>query len=74
MSVKIELMQQYAKVMMVNESIMASGMSRLGRLASSPAHAYKNQSVDVANKRRRPQHHSLLNSPVVATTSNPMNP
>lgn len=43
MSVKTELMQQYANVMMVNERIMANGMSRLGRLASSPVHVKINQ-------------------------------
>jgi hypothetical protein len=42
MRVRTELIQQYAIVIMVSESMMASGMSRFGRLASSPVHEQYN--------------------------------
>lgn len=38
MRVNTELIQQYAKVMMESDNMMANGMSRFGFFASSPVH------------------------------------
>lgn len=79
MRVRTELIQQYAIVIMVSESMMANGMSRLGFLASSPEHGHNNtiefkQVLLNGYSRGGELLRLLCFSPVVATVSKPINP